>query len=207
MYAMLIDGLSVRRQLSVFDISGNVFSGAVSTDEMPQLAWCDGLLLVIDPFSGTTLRKPQETPVSAMSTETVVNHFIRHLTEALHMKATARCTTPLAVLIAKADEPEVRRAVNPAKIDALYRDHPGQYDGPDETRDAVCRQFLLDIGLNAAVSELETQFSNVRYYPVSAQGHPADHTAFEPWGVTEAMDWMLERSDRKLLRALQKKKS
>ena len=205
MYPMLIDGLSVRRQLSVFDVTGNLFSGEVSTNEMPQLTWCDGLLLVIDPFCGTKLRKPEKTAVSTMSTETVVNYFIRHLTDAGHMKATARCTIPLAVLIAKADEPEVRRTISPARIAALHSNNPDQYAGPDEARDAICRQFLLDIGLNAAISELETQFTNIRYYPVSAQGHPSDTTAFEPWGVTEPVEWMLKRKDARLVKALRKK--
>ncbi len=207
MYAMLIDGMLVRRQMSVFDISGNVFSGAVSTDELPQLAWSDGLLLVIDPFAGTTLPKPQRTTVSPVSTETVVNHFIRHVTYAGHMKATARCTTPLAVLIAKADEPEVRRQISPAKIAALYDANPGQYAGLDEARDAICRQFLLDIGLNAAVSELEAQFTTVRYFPVSAQGHPSDGMPFEPWGVMPVMHWLISRKDARLAKALQKTKN
>jgi len=62
----------------------------------------------------------------------------------------------------------------------------------------ICRQFLVDIGLSATVDNLETQFSNLHYFPVSAMGHSADGTPYEPWGIMEAVEWMLPLADKEL---------
>ncbi|MEI3061929.1 MAG: hypothetical protein V8S72_02820 [Oscillospiraceae bacterium] len=57
---------------------------------------------------------------------------------------------------------------------------------------------MVDIGLSATVDNLETQFSNLHYFPVSAMGHSADGTPYEPWGIMEAVEWMLPLADKEL---------
>ena len=92
----------------------------------------------------------------------------------------------------------MKRRIGPARIGSVFRSAPEQYGTYENARDAVCRQFLLDAGLAAAVNCLETSFATVRYFPVSAMGHAPDGTPYEPWGISEAVEWMLPLEDREL---------
>ncbi len=206
MYPMVISGLGIKRQFSVFDIAGEMFDGVASEGEMAQqqFTYCDGLLFMIDPFSNGTLRADRErtnqdvSDFSDMAAEDVTSNFINYMVRMGHSKANTRCSIPLAVLITKADIREVRRVIGPAKIASIMRNESGKYATLDEARDDICRNFLIDIGMVSAVNDLETQFSNIHYYPVSAQGHSTDGTPFEPWGIMDAIEWMLPIVDREL---------
>lgn len=206
MYPMMISGLGVKRQFSIFDIAGEMFDGIAADGELAQhqFTYCDGLLFMIDPFSNGVLRMNRETAnqdisdFSDMPVESVAANFINYMIRVGHAKANARCSIPLAVLITKADIREVRRVIGPAKIKSIMTKEPDRYATLEEARDSVCRQFLIDIGMASAVNDLETQFSNIHYYPVSAQGHSSDGTEFEPWGIMEAIDWMLPLADKEL---------
>ncbi len=207
MYPLLIDGpLGVRRQFSIYDVAGELFDGHSADAELVQrqFHYCDGLLFLLDPFSGGLLRSARLrageslADFSEMPPEEAAEHFVNYLIRTGHARSGARCRIPLAVLIAKADEREVKRRIGPARIGSVFRSAPEQYGTYENARDAVCRQFLLDAGLAAAVNCLETSFATVRYFPVSAMGHAPDGTPYEPWGISEAVEWMLPLADREL---------
>ena len=80
----------------------------------------------------------------------------------------------------------------------MFKNNQNGYTSYDEARDGECRKFLMDIGLSATVENLETKFSNLHYFPVSAMGHAPDGSEYEPWGVTDAIDWMLPLADKEL---------
>lgn len=210
MYPLIISGLGTKRQFSVFDIAGEMFDGVASEGELAQqqFTYCDGLLFMIDPFSNGRLRADRErsnqdvSDFSDMAVEDVASNFINYMVRVGNAKVNTRCSIPLSILITKADIREVRREIGPAKVASIMRNNPDKYATVDEARDAMCRQFLIDIGMVSAVEDLETQFSNIHYYPVSAQGHSTDGTAFEPWGIMEAVDWMLPVADSELAAAL-----
>ncbi len=207
MYPLLIDSkLGIRRQFSIYDIAGEMFDGHTADSEIQQqqFHYCDGLLFLLDPFSSGELRRKRVSAgedisdFSDMAVEDVVTNFINYLIRTGHAKANARCNIPIAVLIAKADVREVRREIGPAKINAIFKRDPEQYGTLENARDTTCRQFLNEIGFSFAVDNLETQFSNLHYFPVSAMGHSPDGKPFEPWGVTDAVDWMLPLADKEL---------
>lgn len=207
MYPLLIDSsLGIKRQLSIYDIAGEMFDGITADSEVQQqqFHYCDGLLFLIDPFSSGKLRNDRIeagediSDFSDMAVEDVATNFINYLIRTGHAKANARCNIPIAILIAKADIREVKRAIGPAKINSIYRRNTEQYGTYENARDSVCRQFLMDIGLSATVDNLETQFSNLHYFPVSAMGHSADGTTYEPWGIMDAIEWMLPLADKEL---------
>lgn len=207
MYPLLIDStLGVKRQFSIYDIAGEMFDGFTADSEVQQqqFHYCDGLLFLIDPFSSGDLRTNKinagedVSDFSDMAVEDVATNFINYLIRTGHAKANSRCTIPIAIIIAKADIKEVKRAIGPAKINSIFRNNTEQYGTYENARDSVCRQFLMDIGLSATVDNLETQFSNLHYFPVSAMGHSADGTPYEPWGVIEAVEWMLPLADKEL---------
>lgn len=207
MYPILIDSsLRVKRQFSIYDIAGEMFDGFTADSEVQQqqFHYCDGLLFLIDPFSSGDLRinkinaGEDVSDFSDMAVEDVATNFINYLIRTGHAKANSRCNIPIAILIAKADIKEVKRVIGPAKIKSIFRNNTEQYGTYETARDSVCRQFLIDIGLSATVDNLETQFSNLHYFPVSAMGHSADGTPYEPWGITDAVEWMLPLADKEL---------
>lgn len=207
MYPLLIDSsLGVKRQFSIYDIAGEMFDGFTADTEIQQqqFHYCDGLLFLIDPFSSGNLRSNKinagedVSDFSDMAVEDVATNFINYLIRTGHAKANSRCNIPIAILIAKADIKEVKREIGPAKISNIFRNNTEQYGTYENARDSICRQFLVDIGLSATVDNLETQFSNLHYFPVSAMGHSADGTPYEPWGIMEAVEWMLPLADKEL---------
>lgn len=207
MYPLLIkSSLGVKRQFSIYDIAGEMFDGFTADGEIlqQQFHYCDGLLFVIDPFSSGNLRDDRinsgedMSSFSDMPVEDVVTNFINYLVTTGHKKANARCNIPMAILIAKADVREIKRAIGPAKIASIFRNNQSGYASYEDTRDGECRKFLINIGLSATVENLETEFSNLHYFPVSAMGHAPDGSEYEPWGVTDAIDWMLPLADKEL---------
>lgn len=207
MYPLLIDSsLGVKRQFSIYDIAGEMFDGFTADSEVQQqqFHYCDGLLFLIDPFSSGDLRTNKinagedVSDFSDMAVEDVATNFINYLIRTGHAKANSRCDIPIAILIAKADIKEVKRAIGPAKINSIFRNNSERYGTYENARDSICRQFLIDIGLSAAVDNLETQFSNLHYFPVSAMGHSSDGTPYEPWGIMDAVEWMLPIADKEL---------
>lgn len=210
MYPVLLSGLGVRRQFSIFDIAGEMFDGISANSELDQhqFTYCNGLLFMIDPFSNGLLREGREqanddiSSFSEMPVEDVAANFINYLIRVGHARASDRCSIPVAVLITKADLREVRSVIGPEQLKRIMDSQPELYASAQECRDAECRKFLTDIGMASAVNDLEAQFSNIHYYPVSAQGHSADGTPFEPWGIMEAFDWMLPLADKEMAAAL-----
>lgn len=207
MYPLLINSsLGVKRQFSIYDIAGEMFDGFTADSEIlqQQFHYCDGLLFLIDPFSSGNLRDDRinsgedMSDFSDMPVEDVVTNFINYLVTTGHKKANARCNIPMAILIAKADVREIKRAIGPAKIASVFRNNQSGYASYEDIRDGECRKFLIDIGLSATVENLETEFSNLHYFPVSAMGHAPDGSEYDPWGVTDAIDWMLPLADKEL---------
>lgn len=207
MYPLLIDSsLGVRRQFSIYDIAGEMFDGVTADGEIQQqqFHYCDGLMFLLDPFSSGYLRANRirtgqnMSEFSDIAVEDVSTNFINYLIRTGHAKANARCSIPIAVLIAKSDINEVERELCPARIAWIFWNNMGMYGTYDNARDSICRQFLVNIGLSATVENLETQFSNLHYFPVSAMGHSADGTPYEPWGIMDAVEWMLPLADKEL---------
>ena len=206
MYPLLIESLNVRRQFSIYDIAGEMFDGFTADSEIQQqqFNYCDGLLFLLDPFSSGSLREERVTSgndladFSDMPVEDVASNFINYLIRTGHAKAHARCNIPLSVLIAKADIREVKREIGPAKIKSIFQNNPDKYETLEAARDGECRRFLVDIGLSATVENLEAQFPNIHYFPVSAMGHSADGTEYEPWGILDPVEWILSVADKEL---------
>ena len=207
MYPLLISSstLGTKRQFSIYDIAGEMFNGRAAESEIQQqqLTYCDGILFLFDPFSSGDLRSERINSgkdisvFSDMPIEDVVNNFINYLISIGKKKANIRCDVPVAVLIAKSDISEIKREIGPEKIYSIIRKNPDLYPSYEKARDEICRNFLRKISLSFVVDNLETEFSNIHYFPVSAMGHEPDGTVYRPWGVTEAVEWMLPLADKK----------
>ena len=212
MYPLILEGggMTTKRQLSIYDIAGEMFDGSSARGEMTQAQFhhCSGFMFLLDPFSEGTLREARReggdslADFSSMSAETVATNFINYLLETGNAKVGTRNDTPFAVLIAKSDMREIRSRIGPARLRAIARQQGAEGDY-DRIRDQVCREFLIEIGFGGLISVLESRFSNIHYFPVSAMGHSPNGEEYEPWGVMEAFSWLLPQADKELTHVLQ----
>lgn len=211
MYPVLLHApRRVCRQFSILDIAGEMFDGLTANDQIqqPQFHYCDGLLFLLDPFSGGHLRQQRISDgtdlsdFSSMVPEDVAAHFINYLTCIGHAKTSDRFTIPLSVIIAKADISEVAQAIGPEQVRQFHEADPEKYPSMQAAQDALCRQFLTENGMSAAVELLEARFTRIHYFPVSAMGHSPDGNAFAPRGVWAPVEWMLPLADSRFSKLL-----
>lgn len=210
MYPIIVTGekgkLGTKRQFSVFDIAGEMFDGSTADSEMnqKQFHYCDGLLFLIDPFSSSMFRDEviksgdELENYSELPSEDVVTNFINYLIKTGNKKANSRCDIPINVIITKGDAKEIKGRVGPAKLKNILKKNPDLYENIQQVRDERCRQFLYDIGMSAAIDNLEIQFTNIHYFVVSAMGHTPDGSEYVPWGVVESVESLIPSTDKAL---------
>ena len=85
-----------------------------------------------------------------------------------------------------------------SRIKAPYKKSPKNYNNDlSIARDEICRAFLNDNGLANVVNNLESVFSEVRYFPMSAVEHsPKVGVAFDPFGVIDPVAWIAKSVNR-----------
>lgn len=206
MYSVLIKSAAfdVDKQFSLYDLSGEAFNDPTLSDMLPQKQMRDsnGVVMVIDPLSAIRMRDEaaQEgddtSNFSAADSASVISNFVTYLkTILVGQKARKKSDKPVAVVITKADLSSISRYISYLKIKMTMRANPELYPTFAQARDALCRTFLMDIGLSDAVLALESNFTEIHYFPVSAIGHNANGEEFEPEHVLEPFYWLIARSE------------
>ena len=56
------------------------------------------------------------------------------------------------------------------------------------------KKFLFDKGFNNVLKLIEANFSDTKYFAVSAMGHQPDNTSYKPIGVVEPVAWIFDRT-------------
>lgn len=164
-----------------------------------NFGYSDGVIIIVDPLSVRSVRMECEKALgsgytngySGDSTEDIIVYFINKYSEVAGRRARKMSDMPVAVVIAKADIPVIKQKIGTVKIKAQYKENQSQYRSFDEARDTMCRSYLTDIGLANSLNNLESVFSHVSYFPISAIGHTeTGAAAFNPWGVIDPIDWI-----------------
>ena len=177
-------GESTPVQMTVYDIAGEVFDFSEADLQQQQFRYCEGFLIVIDPTASATY-----------VSETLAN-FINSLDEIKGKQTTKASSVPVAAIITKSDL--YKREIGLPRIRATFKAANGSNDGPQEYSnylDDVCRTFLLTHGFDNAVNLIESEFSNIRYFPVSAMGHSLEDGPYEPWGVLDPVFWLMSHEN------------
>lgn len=205
-YPLLVNkDFRVRRQFSVYDIAGEMFDGVSAEHEIQQeqFNYCDGILYVLDPFQGSSLKLPgrQEASFNGISSYSAVVSFINYMMKLSGKPAGHRFQTPLAVIISKADLSPVGESIGEERVKEEFDRQPQKYKDLYEARDALCKEFLYRIGLQPVVNMLEAHFSTIHFFPVSAMGHNKENTAYQPWGVLAPAEWLISLADEEYSRA------
>lgn len=193
-------------QLSCYDIAGEVFVEDSYEGEQGQFAYCDGFIVVIDPLNAEDVRR--ENGIEDMSAtysrddvDGVIGGFCNKFSAIRALRANERSHVPVSVIITKADVSSVKRAIGPDRVRAVADSQ--NKGGEMQARDALCRVYLREIGLDNALNNLEARFANLHFFPVSAVGQDlTPGTPYAPWGVMEAVDWMLWDQEKPLRKTL-----
>lgn len=181
MYSILHStGKNTSIQMTVYDIAGEVFNFSEADLQQQQFRYCEGFLLVIDPTA------------SANYVSETIGNFINSLDEIMGKHATKSAAVPVAAIITKSDL--YKREIGLPRIRATYKSAEASASEPYAYADHlnnVCRTFLLEHGFDNAVNLIEAEFSNIRYFPVSAMGHSMEDGQYEPWGVLDPVFWLM----------------
>jgi len=70
-------------------------------------------------------------------------------------------------------------------------------------KDQICREYLTKIGLINVLNNIEANFTNVSFFPVSGAGHaPNEGKTFTPIGVMEPVAWIAKKGHSRIARLL-----
>ena len=157
-------------------------------EEMAFFLDLSGVLLLVDPL-GMLLHAraaagfaPPEN-VSLVPLRMVVASLCRNVRRFLARGYGGASRVPLAVVLNKADCPEVAGRIG---AEAICRSALSEHD--------VCRQAMVDWGAENQVFALERDFHPVRYFSCSALGRAPDGSGkpFVPHRVLPPLLWLLE---------------
>jgi len=171
-------------QLTIYDIAGEAFTDFSSNIQQQQFKYCEGLIFVIDP---TAVPKVTNDAFSS---------FIHEFKGLKGKHSVKTSDIPAAVVISKADL--YKKEIGLPKIMSRYKLNPNEFTeikvqcSIESTRNGISWEFLENHEFGSVLNILESEFSNVQYYPVSAMGHTAvSGQSYEPWGVMEPVMWLL----------------
>jgi hypothetical protein len=185
-------------RLYLYDAAGEEYSRVERSSKEEFVFFQDltGLILLIDPVGLPGLRediggqhgiswessKASETPL-----EDVVASLRRNVRRFLKHGRSGRTRIPLAVVINKADIPEVSRRVG---IDAIRQ------ASAKTTEHDLCRKALQDWGAMREVESLDAEFAIIRYFSCSTLGRVPDDSGrpFVPDRVLQSLAWLMSSS-------------
>jgi hypothetical protein len=198
--------LSLRRQgglgragrpvsVYLYDPAGETNEQELHLDQQHYLRHLGGLALLVDPLSFPTLKTAFEATGEPLPDGTCRSDpldLVERVHEALEkhtgLGATKRFQRRLAVVLTKGDIPLVQRELGVTVEGAPSH---AAWHGFDRATSERIRAWLL-AHEPAFLHALETHFSQLQFFIVSAMGHDARaQRAFEPKRVLEPLLWLL----------------
>ena len=154
-------------QLSFYDIAGEAFNRLGDDVQQQQFQYCEGVILLIDPSTDSS------------KTHDSIANFIFEIKKLKGISVDALIDVPVAAVISKADL--YRREIGLLRINNEAKSRPDTDKKliPNE----ICRNFLQSHGFVTVLNLIDSSFTNVNFFPVSAMGHEANGSEYSSWGV------------------------
>ena len=189
----------------VYDAAGEAFNKNEYTSRQEYYKYIDGIVFVIDPCAIATYRRIHQADIDAirdlirpsvLDVMQAYERMIQMFEASKGVRKRTRYTQPVAVVVTKVDAlnleeeigfPAARRLMNTT----------ASHKTEEDAIHALVRDFLFTYDLDHFVRDLESQFSNVRYFSCSALGRlprENDVSSFVPIRVLEPLTWLLARS-------------
>lgn len=187
-------GVGLPTSLYLYDPAGEATLTGEGLERMRFLDDTDGIALVVDPLTLPGVRRGTDpTQLSSASSEETgeaLDRLVNHLETSGRLPARREGRIPVAVLLTKADHPAVRGLLpaGPTSDEAH-----GDWLSAGQASSEALRSWLSEQAW-PLVATLDDRFARVRYFAVSAQGHPDEGRAFQPRGLLAPVQWLLGRS-------------
>ena len=200
--------LKPERLVHIYDIAGEVFTQNTETEAQKQYEYCQGLVLLLDPFSIPMVRNAYESDLSTVDRsgigttdiESIVDSFLNKLREVTGLSDKQMYDTPVAIVISKIDSAGLDMELGKGAIESFMK--TSKIEGVNEldVEDYLCRDFLKRYDMENFLTEVNVRFRTNRYFACSAIGHERDRGSFEPQGVMEPMEWLFGLADHEISR-------
>lgn len=180
--------------LYLYDSAGEVLEGGSEISAHRFIHFANGVALLIDPTALEAVRRaydyagqPLPTTASYADQRDVVDRMILALEDHLKIGRGRRIPKNLAVIFTKTDLPLVRQTLglsSEAALKTSWRAAGSDADPPLRAWLRTHESRLFQV--------LETRFSKLRFFAVSALGHePTAGASFSPKGVLAPVCWLL----------------
>ena len=143
---------SPERLVHVYDIAGEVFTDNNENEIQKQYEYCQGMVLMIDPFAIPSVRHRCEEQLSPediagigkADINSIVDSFLNKLREVTGLSDQKMSSVPLAVIIGKIDSAGLTKEIGDEAIKQLMAQKPETFKDYFDTQDYLCRKFLTD---------------------------------------------------------------
>lgn len=197
---------SPERLVHVYDIAGEVFTDNNENEVQKQYEYCQGIVLIIDPFAIPSIRYKYEellapedvAGIGKADINEIINSFLNKLREVTGLSDNKMATVPLAVVISKIDSAGLEQDVGTMAVNKLMKTDPEKFADFFDTQDYLCRKFLKENNMESFLNNIAIQFKNNRFFACSAIGHTRDKGQYKPEGVLPPMEWLFRNADPKM---------
>lgn len=197
---------SPERLVHVYDIAGEVFTDNNENEVQKQYEYCQGIVLIIDPFAISSIRHKYEellepediAGIGKADINEIIDSFLIKLREVTGLSDNKMSTVPLAVVISKIDSAGLEQDIGSIAVNKLMKSNPEKFVDFFDTQDYLCRKFLVDNEMESFLNNISIQFKNNRFFACSAIGHTRDKGQYKPNGVLHPMEWLFRNADPKM---------
>lgn len=191
------------RLVHIYDIAGEVFTDNSENEIQKQYEYCQGIILMIDPFSIPSVRfqyekelQPEDIAgIGKAETTGIVDSFFNKLREVTGLSANKMLAIPLAVVISKVDVPGLKSEIGKEAAEALISNQSDISWNAADAEDYLCRRFFIRNDMESLINGINMKFKNNRYFSCSSIGHTRDKGEYEPVGIMEPMEWLFQNAD------------
>lgn len=200
---------SPERLVHVYDIAGEVFTDNSENEIQKQYEYCQGIVLMIDPFAIPSVRNrcedqlaPEDIAgIGKADINGIVDSFLNKLREVTGLSDKKMSSVPLAVVIGKIDSAGLSNEVGDAAVRIKMATDPEKFSDYYDTQDYLCRKFLKENGMESFLNNVDLKFSQNRFFACTAIGHTRDKGQYNPQGVLAPMQWLFGKADSKMAQA------
>lgn len=194
------------RLVHIYDIAGEVFTNNDENEVQKQYEYCQGMVLVIDPFSIPTVRFRCESQMPQVDRDGIgsadiggiTDSFLNKIREVTGLSDSKMSAVPLAVVIGKIDSANLMAEIGDPAIRVKMAEDAQKFNDYYDTMDYLCRKFLRENGMDGFLNNIDLKFKDNRYFSCTAIGHPREQGQYEPQGIMAPMQWLFGKADGKM---------
>lgn len=196
--------LKPERLLHIYDIAGEVFTDNSENEVQKQYEYCQGIILIIDPFSIPTVRahydallSPEDRAgIGKADINGIIDVFLNKLREVTGLSDRKMSTVPMAILFSKTDSAGLAAEFSPEKVAGVRKNNQEESMDDSDAIDYLCREFLKTNNMGGFLNTIDMKFTHNRFFAVSAIGHKRDAGQYTPHYVLEPMEWISSLADK-----------